>query len=79
MLLGFGWYFVVKLALMKQEGKPLVLNVVRWAEEIMLVSNKSRVKEYPPITGLADFNKLSAKLIFGANRNALHLDGQLTR
>ncbi|RWV77905.1 hypothetical protein GW17_00061214, partial [Ensete ventricosum] len=28
----------------------------------------SRVKEYLPITGLADFNKLSAKLIFGADR-----------
>jgi aspartate/tyrosine/aromatic aminotransferase len=29
---------------------------------------RSRVKEYLPITGLADFNKLSAKLIFGADR-----------
>lgn len=28
----------------------------------------SRVKEYLPITGLADFNKLSAKLIFGDDR-----------
>nr|GMD45560.1 aspartate aminotransferase, cytoplasmic [Ipomoea batatas] len=53
-----------------KEGKPLVLNVVRWAEEIML-PYRSRVKEYPPITGLADFNKLSAKLIFGANREAI--------
>lgn len=26
------------------------------------------MKEYLPITGLADFNKLSAKLIFGSER-----------
>ena len=30
--------------------------------------SRSRVKEYLPITGLAEFNKLSAKLIFGADR-----------
>ena len=29
---------------------------------------RSRNKEYIPIVGLADFNKLSAKLIFGAER-----------
>ncbi|KAL0315645.1 UNVERIFIED_CONTAM: Aspartate aminotransferase, cytoplasmic [Sesamum radiatum] len=52
------------------EGKPLVLNVVRKAEQ-MLVNDQSRVKEYLPITGLADFNKLSAKLIFGANSPAI--------
>lgn len=28
----------------------------------------SRVKEYLPIVGLADFNKLSAKLILGTDR-----------
>jgi hypothetical protein len=50
-----------------EEGKPLVLNVVRRAEA-MLIHNESRVKEYLPITGLAEFNKLSAKLIFGADR-----------
>ncbi|XP_055824983.1 aspartate aminotransferase, cytoplasmic [Solanum dulcamara] len=49
-----------------EEGKPLVLNVVRRAEQ-MLVNDTSRVKEYLSITGLADFNKLSAKLIFGAD------------
>ncbi|WOK91490.1 hypothetical protein Cni_G00181 [Canna indica] len=53
-----------------EEGKPLVLNVVRRAEQ-MLVNNPSRVKEYLPITGLADFNKLSAKLIFGADSPAI--------
>ncbi|CAM9003892.1 unnamed protein product [Rhodiola kirilowii] len=52
-----------------EEGKPLVLNVVRKAEEL-LVNNRSRVKEYLPITGLADFNKLSATLMFGADRIA---------
>lgn len=51
----------------KQEGKPLVLNVVRKAEQ-MLVNDRTRVKEYLPIVGLADFNKLSAKLILGADR-----------
>lgn len=53
-----------------EEGKPLVLNVVRRAEQ-MLVNDKSRVKEYLPIVGLADFNKLSAKLIFGADSPAI--------
>ncbi|GER32520.1 aspartate aminotransferase [Striga asiatica] len=33
----------------------------------MLVNDSSRVKEYLPIVGLADFNKLSAKLILGAD------------
>lgn len=28
----------------------------------------TRVKEYLPIVGLAEFNKQSAKLIFGADR-----------
>lgn len=59
-----------------EEGKPLVLNVVRRAEQ-MLVSDLSRVKEYLPITGLADFNKLSAKLIFGADSNAI-LENRVT-
>ncbi|XP_031108850.1 aspartate aminotransferase, cytoplasmic-like [Ipomoea triloba] len=59
-----------------EEGKPLVLNVVRRAEEI-LVSNKARVKEYLPITGLAEFNKLSAKLIFGADSPAIQ-EGRVT-
>jgi aspartate aminotransferase len=53
-----------------EEGKPLVLNVVRKAEQT-LVNDKSRVKEYIPIVGLADFNKLSAKLIFGADSPAI--------
>lgn len=53
-----------------EEGKPLVLNVVRKAEQ-KLVNDRSRVKEYLPITGLAEFNKLSAKLIFGADSPAI--------
>ncbi|KAA8525291.1 hypothetical protein F0562_007146 [Nyssa sinensis] len=52
------------------EGKPLVLNVVRRAEQL-LVNDSSRVKEYLPIVGLADFNKLSAKLILGAESPAI--------
>ncbi|KAG9456149.1 hypothetical protein H6P81_000657 [Aristolochia fimbriata] len=53
-----------------EEGKPLVLNVVRRAEQ-QLVNDRSRVKEYLPITGLADFNKLSAKLILGSDSPAI--------
>lgn len=53
-----------------EEGKPLVLNVVRRAEQL-LVNDRSRVKEYLPIVGLADFNKLSAKLILGADSPAI--------
>ncbi|KAI5669324.1 hypothetical protein M9H77_19177 [Catharanthus roseus] len=53
-----------------EEGKPLVLNVVRRAEQ-QLVNDSSRVKEYLPIVGLSDFNKLSAKLILGADSPAI--------
>lgn len=53
-----------------EEGRPLVLNVVRRAEQ-QLVHDSSRVKEYLPIVGLADFNKLSAKLILGADSPAI--------
>ncbi|CAI0628825.1 unnamed protein product [Linum tenue] len=59
-----------------EEGKPLVLNVVRRAEQI-LVNDESRVKEYLGITGLADFNKLSAKLILGADSPAIQ-DNRVT-
>ncbi|ERM98604.1 aspartate aminotransferase, cytoplasmic [Amborella trichopoda] len=53
-----------------EEGKPLVLNVVKQAEQL-LINDGSRVKEYLPITGLADFNKLSATLILGADSPAI--------
>nr|CAA63894.1 aspartate aminotransferase [Lotus japonicus] len=53
-----------------EEGKPLVLNVVRKAQH-QIVNDPSRNKEYLPIVGLADFNKLSAKLIFGADSPAI--------
>lgn len=53
-----------------EEGKPLVLNVVRRAEQ-SLVNDVNRVKEYLPIIGLAEFNKLSAKLILGADSPAI--------
>ncbi|KAG2334298.1 hypothetical protein Bca52824_005478 [Brassica carinata] len=53
-----------------EEGKPLVLNVVRKAEQ-QLVSDRSRIKEYLPIVGLGEFNKLSAKLILGADSPAI--------
>ncbi|XP_057537255.1 aspartate aminotransferase, cytoplasmic-like [Amaranthus tricolor] len=53
-----------------EEGKPVVLNVVRKAEQ-SLVNDPSRVKEYLPILGVSDFNKLSAKLILGADSPAI--------
>ncbi|XP_044463926.1 aspartate aminotransferase, cytoplasmic [Mangifera indica] len=53
-----------------EEGKPLVLSVVRKAEH-QLVNDRARIKEYLPIIGLAEFNKLSAKLIFGADSPAI--------
>ncbi|KAE9603773.1 putative aspartate transaminase [Lupinus albus] len=53
-----------------EEGKPLVLNVVRRVEQ-KLVNEASRNKEYLPIVGVADFNKLSARLIFGADSPAI--------
>ncbi|EPS65848.1 aspartate aminotransferase, partial [Genlisea aurea] len=59
-----------------EEGKPLVLNVVRRAEQI-ITEDSSRVKEYLPIVGLAEFNKLSAKLILGADSPAI-LENRVT-
>ncbi|KAL8153199.1 hypothetical protein V2J09_010959 [Rumex salicifolius] len=53
-----------------EEGKPLVLNVVRKAEQL-LVNEPSRVKEYLPILGLPEFNKLTAKLILGSDSPAI--------
>uniref|UniRef100_A0A0C9S8G8 Aspartate aminotransferase n=1 Tax=Wollemia nobilis TaxID=56998 RepID=A0A0C9S8G8_9CONI len=53
-----------------EEGRPLVLSVVRQAEEA-LIQDRSRYKEYLPITGLAEFNKLSAKLILGSDSPAI--------
>ncbi|KAI3869467.1 hypothetical protein MKX03_031723, partial [Papaver bracteatum] len=48
------------------EGNPIILDVVRKNEQILL-KDQSRNYEYLPITGLAEFNKASAKLIFGAD------------
>eukprot|EP00897_Mesotaenium_endlicherianum_P005269 jgi/Mesen1/4770/ME000242S03944 len=52
------------------EGKPLVLQVVHRAEEL-LIADKSRNHEYLGITGLPQFNKLSAQLILGADSPAI--------
>ncbi|KAL5768823.1 hypothetical protein ACOSP7_015366 [Xanthoceras sorbifolium] len=60
-----------------EEGKPVVLSVVRKAEQL-LVNDQSRIKEYLPIVGLADFNKLSAKLIFGADSPAIQQNRVVT-
>ncbi|CAA7034176.1 unnamed protein product [Microthlaspi erraticum] len=53
-----------------EEGKPLLLEVVRRAEQ-ELANDKCRDKEYPPLDGLADFNKLSAKLVLGDDSSAV--------
>uniref|UniRef100_A0A1J3JFB0 Aspartate aminotransferase n=1 Tax=Noccaea caerulescens TaxID=107243 RepID=A0A1J3JFB0_NOCCA len=53
-----------------EEGKPLVLEVVRRAEQ-QLANDLSRNKEYLPLDGLADFNKLSAKLLLGDDSPAV--------
>ncbi|KAM7275368.1 hypothetical protein ACFE04_017234 [Oxalis oulophora] len=53
-----------------EEGKPVVLNVVRKAEQL-LVNDQTKNKEYLPIIGIADFNKFSAKLILGADSPAI--------
>ncbi|PKI60668.1 hypothetical protein CRG98_018915 [Punica granatum] len=55
-----------------EDGKPLLLNVVRRAEEI-LVNDRTAVKEYLPITGLPEFNKLSSILIFGAEKDVVYI------
>ncbi|POO03939.1 Aspartate/other aminotransferase [Trema orientale] len=53
-----------------EEGKPFVLDVVRRAEKL-LVNDVSACKEYLPITGIPEFNELSAKLILGADSHAI--------
>ncbi|WZZ13305.1 hypothetical protein YC2023_106394 [Brassica napus] len=53
-----------------EEGKPLVLQAVRRAEQ-QLANDMSRDKDYLPLDGLAEFNKLSAKLILGDESSAV--------
>jgi len=52
-----------------EEGRPYVLNVVRKAEELVLRDTKHN-KEYLPIQGLSEFNKLSRDLAFGEDCKA---------
>lgn len=53
------------------EGKPLVLNVVRKAEDI-IHANKSLNKEYLPIDGDSVFVSHARKLLFGSNSSAVN-------
>ncbi|KAL3696196.1 hypothetical protein R1sor_010272 [Riccia sorocarpa] len=53
-----------------EDGKPLVLDVVRQAEQ-QLISDESRNKEYLGITGITHFNRLSAQLILGSDSPAI--------
>lgn len=46
-----------------ENGKPYVLNCVKKAEKIVFDSNLD--KEYLPITGHAEFQKLAAELAYG--------------
>lgn len=52
-----------------EEGKPLVLQVVKKAESLLAAKNLDH--EYLPIAGLAAFNALSLKLILGDNSPAI--------
>ncbi|KAH0989807.1 hypothetical protein GBA52_001290 [Prunus armeniaca] len=61
--LGFGVYRT-------EDGKPFILNVVRRVERL-LVNDMSNFKEYLPITGIAEFNRWSARLILGADSPAI--------
>ncbi|KAK9946691.1 hypothetical protein M0R45_012139 [Rubus argutus] len=53
-----------------EDGKPFLLNVVRRVERL-LVNDMSTFKEHLPTTGMAEFNRLSAKLILGADSPAI--------
>lgn len=53
-----------------EDGKPFVLDVVRRAEQL-LANDLSLDKEYLPITGIPEFNDLSAKLILGTDSPAI--------
>lgn len=53
-----------------ESGKPVVLDVVHEAEE-MLLKNPSANHEYLPIAGLPEFCKAAAELAYGKNSPAL--------
>eukprot|EP00877_Chromochloris_zofingiensis_P004348 jgi/Chrzof1/13914/Cz08g17080.t1 len=53
-----------------EEGKPLVLNVVRKAEQ-KLLNDSSRIKEYLPIGGNPTFCRLTRELAFGKSSQAI--------
>ncbi|KAK8523379.1 hypothetical protein V6N13_113320 [Hibiscus sabdariffa] len=53
-----------------EEGNCHTLNVVKQVER-MLANDLSADKEYLPITGMPEFNKLSAELIFGCGSPAI--------
>ncbi|MEW5303600.1 MAG: hypothetical protein WDW38_009009 [Sanguina aurantia] len=53
-----------------EEGKPLILQVVKAAEQRML-EDPNATKEYPPITGIPAFCDASQRLAFGEGSSAL--------
>lgn len=52
------------------EGKPLVLPVVR-AVEAQITADHTLDHEYLPIAGLPDFRTAAARLLFGENCRAI--------
>jgi len=52
------------------EGKPLVLPVVR-AVEAQITADHTLDHEYLPIAGLPDFRTSAARLLFGENCRAI--------
>ncbi|KAM1022478.1 hypothetical protein ACFX15_042606 [Malus domestica] len=59
-----------------EDGRPVLLDVVSRAERL-LVNDLSSFKEYLPITGMPDFNRLSAALVLGADSPAIR-DNRVT-
>nr|CAI5850884.1 unnamed protein product [Callosobruchus analis] len=51
------------------KGKPVILNCVREAEK--RIAKKYNDKEYAPISGIPEFNRLSAEVLFGAGSEVI--------
>nr|CAH7745562.1 unnamed protein product [Callosobruchus chinensis] len=51
------------------KGKPIILNCVREAEK--RISKKYTDQEYVPMTGIPEFNNLSAQLLFGPDSDVI--------
>jgi len=63
-------YMILCEAFRTDEGKPLVLPVVR-AVEAQITADHTLDHEYLPIAGLQDFRTSAARLLFGENCRAI--------